>query len=139
MIFMMLAELSGLEIGGVIVAIVVGIVGTVIGIIGLNKKTPVEISPQPLTVEVVEALHEQFAPKKDFERHKERTEAELAELREILRTEIPEMEAKLNAAGEKRIRRIHARLDPLIIGVAQLCTNQGIRMPQQRTTEEDEG
>lgn len=33
-----------------------------------NKKTT-EITPQPLTVEVVKALHEQFADKREFEEH----------------------------------------------------------------------
>ncbi|NOS70069.1 MAG: hypothetical protein HOP33_09075 [Verrucomicrobia bacterium] len=36
---------------------------------GSKKKT--EISPQPLTVEIVKALHEQFADKQDFDEHVE--------------------------------------------------------------------
>ena len=135
---MMLAELTGLEIGGCIVAMVVGLGGLAIGVISLNKKTPVEISGQPLTVEIVEALHEQFAAKDDFNKHVEKTDKEFAAMKEIIRKEIPAMLAEVNKAGEQRIRRVHSRLDPLVIGVAQLCAKQGIKMPQNHQLSEDE-
>lgn len=67
----MLAELSGLETAGVIAAIVVGIGGLIVGVIGLNKAQTTIVSPQPLTVEVIKALHEQFASKPDFDKHLE--------------------------------------------------------------------
>jgi hypothetical protein len=126
-----------LEIGGWIVAIVVGIGGLVVGVVGLNKKQATVISPQPLTVELVEALHKQFAGKGDFDKHVEKTDKELSALKEIIRKEIPEMVADVNAAGEKRIRRLHSRIDPLVVGVAQLCARQGIKMPQPSQVEDE--
>ena len=64
----MLAELTGLEIGGCIVAIVVGVSGLVIGIIGLLKKTEVKVE-QPVSVTITEELHKIFAAKEAFETH----------------------------------------------------------------------
>ncbi len=34
-----------------------------------SKKQDTQISPQPLTVEIVKAIHDQFAKKEDFEKH----------------------------------------------------------------------
>jgi hypothetical protein len=39
----------------------------VVAVIAINKKTDVKVSPQPLTVRLIEELHEQFAGKKAFE------------------------------------------------------------------------
>lgn len=89
-----------------------------------------DISPQPLAVEIVEELHEQFASKTDFEKFRAESTADRVALREIIRVEIPAMVAAVNSSGEGRIRRVHARLDPLVIGVAQLCAKQGIKMPR---------
>jgi len=61
----MLAELSGIETGGVICAMAFGAVGVIVGVIGLLKKQDVNIGPQPMTVELVKAFHEQFANKED--------------------------------------------------------------------------
>jgi hypothetical protein len=52
-------------IGGLIV----GIGTLVVSIILVSTKSETRIYPQPLTVEMVKALHEQFADKKVFEEH----------------------------------------------------------------------
>jgi hypothetical protein len=133
---MIFAELTGLESAGIIAAIVVGALSVIISTVALLKRSEVQVSPQPLTVEVVKALHEQFASKAEFDAFVLKTEGELAAQREILRKEIPAMTAAINAEGEKRIRRVHARIDPLVVGVASLCAKQGIHLPQQTPTDD---
>ena len=41
----------------------------IVAIIALNKKAAAQISPQPLAVEVVKAIHERFAGKAEFDEH----------------------------------------------------------------------
>jgi hypothetical protein len=89
-----------------------------------------------MTVEIVKALHEQFAGKSGFDAFVIKAETELAVQREILRKEIPAMVAAINAEGEKRVRRVHSRIDPLVVGVASLCAKQGIQMPQQNQSDD---
>lgn len=62
---MMFADISFSE--WTMVAATVGLF--VIALIALNKKQATVISNQPLTIEVIKALHEQFASKPDFEKH----------------------------------------------------------------------
>jgi hypothetical protein len=62
----LLAELTGLEIAGVIGGLVFGGAGSLVGVIALFKKTSTRISPQPLNVEIVKAMHERFARQEDL-------------------------------------------------------------------------
>jgi hypothetical protein len=78
------------------------------------------------------------ASKVEFEKFVEKTDKELAAIHEIIRTEFPKMLRDVNEAGEKRIRRVHARIDPLIIGVSALCAKQGVKMPPPQFLEEEE-
>lgn len=61
-----LAELTNFEISLGICTIVFGVVGMVIGVVSLLKKTDTVISPQPLAIKIVEEMHEMFASKKEF-------------------------------------------------------------------------
>ncbi|MEI8288787.1 MAG: hypothetical protein WCH99_04895 [Verrucomicrobiota bacterium] len=133
---MMLAELTGLEIGSIVTGFVFGSIGLLIAGVAAFKKTEVAVD-QPISVEIIEELHERFADKQDFNKHVEKTEKELTAMKEIIRKEIPAMVAEVNKAGEQRIRRVHSRLDPLVIGVAQLCARQGIKMKQPERDPED--
>jgi len=62
---MMLAQLSGLEIGSIICAIVFGASTIVLALISIFKKTETVISPQPLIV----AMQKEFASKHEFDVH----------------------------------------------------------------------
>src|SRR5215469_8562941 len=65
----MLANLTALETAGVIGGLVFGGIGSLVAVLTLFKKTNTRVLPQPLNVEIVRALHEQFANKEDFEAH----------------------------------------------------------------------
>jgi len=131
-----LAEITTLESAGIITAIAVGALSVILATVALLKRSDVQVFPQPLTVEIVKALHEQFASKTEFDAFVLKAEKEFAAQREILRREIPAMVAAINAEGEKRVRRVHSRIDPLVVGVASLCAKQGIPMPQQNPSDD---
>ena len=65
---MMLAELTGLEVGGLICAIAFGGGSLIIAVIALNKKQEVRVE-QPLNITITEELHKVFASKPEFEKH----------------------------------------------------------------------
>jgi len=65
----MLAELTGLETAGIIGGLVFGGAGSLVAVITLFKQTDTQVSPQPLNVEIVKELHDQFAQKEEFEAH----------------------------------------------------------------------
>ena len=65
---MFLAELTGLETASLIGSLIFGAIGVVVAIVAMIRKQDVVISPQPITVELVKALHEQFAAKADFDK-----------------------------------------------------------------------
>ncbi|MDE2098219.1 MAG: hypothetical protein KGL39_13270 [Patescibacteria group bacterium] len=131
-----LAEISNDWIlGCTIASTFCGVCGVAIALVALNKKTPIQVSPQPLAVEVVEELHKQFADKQDFEKFVARTDSDINRVREILRVEIPQMERRITQAGDERIRRVHRRLDPVVIGLSGVCVKLGVKMP--RTVEEE--
>lgn len=103
---MMFAELTGLEIGGCIVAIVVGVSGLAIGIIGLLKKTEVQVE-QPVSVKVIAEMHEEFASRTAFEAHMQKTDDEFAALRDEHRRdrELSEQSARTRITG------VYSRVD----------------------------
>ena len=65
---MMLAELSGLEIAGVICGMAFGAGALLISIVAVNKKQEVRVE-QPVNVTITEELHKVFASKETFETH----------------------------------------------------------------------
>lgn len=67
-------------LGCTIVMAFAAIGALVVAIIALNKKTETQISPQPLAVELVKELHEQFAGLEPFEKHVEHNTARHAQL-----------------------------------------------------------
>ncbi len=67
MTHLIFAELSGLERGGLICAIIFGALSSVIALIALLKKQETVISPQPLAVTIVEEMHKRFASKEAFD------------------------------------------------------------------------
>jgi hypothetical protein len=101
---MMLAQLSGLETAGVIGGLVFGGAGSLVAVIALFKKTDTQVSPQPLNVEIVKALHDQFAKKDEFEAHVAGDADRQAQLERKL--ESVEREARAALGGE--IARINA-------------------------------
>lgn len=78
---------------------------------------PVEIRTSQ-TVEVETRRVTEYVPRHEF--------TALASQVENLRREMPAMERRLYAAGEKRACHIHNRIGPLADGVSQLCGQMGI-------------
>lgn len=104
----------------------------------LNKPTSPTQIEQPLQVQKIwpaATLAELRDAMKQTNERIDRQQEQIDKISEIIRLEIPEMVEKVNLAGESRIRRVHSRLDPLIIGVAQLCAKNGIKMPQPHSDE----
>ena len=99
-----LASLTGLETAGVIGGLIFGGAGTIVAIIALFKKTDTEISPQPLHVEVVKALHDRFANKEDFEAHVAANTDRHAQIYRKIET----VERDARAALAEEIARINA-------------------------------
>jgi hypothetical protein len=68
---MLFAEISGIEIASLVTSIVVGAGGLIIAIVMLSKKQDVQVSPNPMSVELVESL----VTKDEYNKHTERNEA----------------------------------------------------------------
>ena len=102
--FSILASLTGLETAGVIGGLVFGGAGSLVAVIALFKKTDTEVSPQPLNVEIVKALHDQFANKEEFAAHVASNTERHAQL--FRKLEIVERDAR--AALTDEISKINA-------------------------------
>jgi len=103
---MILAEITGIESASMICCMVFGAIGTLVGIVSLFRKQDVAVE-QPLSVELVE----QFVTKEDFKDEVSRLNKDVVQVREILRTEIPEMERRIMAADEIRSVKTHERIN----------------------------
>ena len=112
---MLLAEMNTSEqwtLGINLILAVCTVGSLVVMIVMANKKQQVSLSPQPLTVEVVKALHEQFADKGEFEKlvnHTTNRHAQIfarldkaeREAREHLAHEVSAIQADRSRAMEK--------------------------------------
>ena len=111
---MMLANLTALETAGIIGGLVFGGAGSVVAVIALFKKSDTQVSPQPLNVEIVKALHDQFAQKDDFEAHvagdRER-QAQICRKLELVerdaRTALGGEMAKLNSERQRTMEKLN--------------------------------
>ena len=112
---MMFAEMTSAEawnLGANLFLSAATVASVIIMIVMANKKQQVTLSPQPLTVEVVKALHEQFADKGEFEKlvnHTTNRHAQIfaridkaeREAREHLALEVSAIQADRSRAMEK--------------------------------------
>ena len=73
---MIIAEISGLEIASFVASVVIGAGGLVTAIVTISKKQDVQVSPNPISVEMVETL----VTKTEFNKQSERNEATHREL-----------------------------------------------------------
>jgi len=101
---MILASLTGLETASLVGSLIFGGAGTAVAVVALFKKTDTKISPQPLNVEIVKALHERFANKDDFEAHV----AANADRHAQIYRKIETVERDARAALGEEIARINA-------------------------------
>ena len=101
---MFFAELTSLESAGILGGLIFGGTGSLVAIVALFKKTDTRISPQPLNVKVVKALHEQFAKQEELHALVENNTERHAELFEKIET--VERDARTQLAAE--IARIQA-------------------------------
>lgn len=104
----MLAEMNGLETGGLICSIIFGFFGVVVAITGLFKKSEVKVE-QPLNVQLLES----FTSKKDFDAHASDNKREFEAIRSELREDRHnnEVHASQRSAGiYKRIEAVREEL-----------------------------
>lgn len=110
MIHPLLAEMNGLEVGGLICSIIFGALSLVIATTALFKKSDTVISPNPLPVEVVKALHEQFANRDHFEKHlsqnTQRHAQLFAQIDELARETRIEMDKRFSELNDERRRTL---------------------------------
>lgn len=109
---MMFADMSPGEIWMVCLTaatVVIMAVGTFI------KKTDVKVQ-QPLDVQLVES----FVSKSDFNAHVAAVSLGMHQMREILRTEIPQMERRIMESGEHRVTKLHDRINDVLAEVSRV-------------------
>ena len=123
---MILATLTGLETAGIICSIIVGVLGSTSGVIMLFKRQAVQVQ-QPVDVQLVKALHEQFAAKENFDRHVEHnalTHRDLfLKIGGVERNARQHLEEKLDAmqrSSEEAREKLHIRLNTVLEAVSEL-------------------
>lgn len=123
---MLFAELTGLETAGIICSIVAGVLGSASGVIMLFKRQEVQVQ-QPVDVQLVKALHDQFAAKEDFDRlveHNAMTHRDLfLKINGVERGARERLEEKLDAmqrSSEEARVRLHQRLNTVLEAVSEL-------------------
>lgn len=99
---MMFAELTGLEIGGIIVSMACGGIGILIAAIALFKSNNTVISPQPLII----AMQKEFATKHDFDTHV----AANTESHDKLFSKIGGVERGANTALEMKVEGVRSTI-----------------------------
>lgn len=131
---MILASLTALETAGLIGGLVFGGVGSLVAILALFKKTSTKVSPQPLNVEIVRALHEQFANKEDFEAHvAANTERHAQIFRKIenaerdARSALAEEIARINADRQRTMEKLNDQFTFIRESLAAINTELKIK------------
>ena len=129
---MMLAELTGLEIGSIVTGFVFGSIGLLIAGVAAFKKTEVAVD-QPVSVEVIEALHKQFAAKNEFDRHVlENSDRHALIFAKIEQSELrsqTDLEKAVLAIQEDRRRtwdKLENRNERIMFALGKIASSQGI-------------
>jgi hypothetical protein len=102
----LLAELSGLEIAGIIAGFVFGSLGLILSYWLGSKKQQVSVD-QPVSVKVIAELDDRFAAKKAFEHHCEQDAAEFRRQRDESKQDRETIDAKNSA----RIKGVYDRIE----------------------------
>jgi hypothetical protein len=105
---MMLAELTGLEIGSIITGFVFGAIGLLIAGVSAFRKQDVKLD-QPVNITITEELHKVFAGKDVFDKHVAENSARHAELFSRIGAAAGGAENKISA----EVTQIHARINLL--------------------------
>ena len=123
---MLLAQLTGLESAGIICSIVVGVLGSTSGVIMLFKRQEVQVQ-QPVDVQLVKAMHDQFASQDDFHAHVGQdlqTHRDLfAKIGGVERGARQHLEEKLDAmqrSSEEGREKLHNRINAVLEAVSEL-------------------
>lgn len=125
----LLAELTGLETAGIIGGLVFGGAGSLVAVIALFKQSDTQISPQPLNVEIVKALHDQFAKQDDFSAHLSRDKERQAQLQRKLelverdaRTALGAEIAKINSDRQRTMEKLNEQFTYIRESLAAINT-----------------
>ena len=82
-----------------------------------------ESVPQPLQTQKIwpaATLRDLENDRAEVKRRLDAHDKDLAELREVIRIELPEMERRIAAAGEGRVEKIHNRINEVLAEVSKL-------------------
>lgn len=136
---MMLAELSGLEIGATICAIIFGALTLVLALISIFKRSDTEISPQPLIV----AMEKEFLTRREFSTHVIRYEGHVKNSEEKhanLDRRIREAEKSASVEIEKHIEVVRKDVGGLsahLSAVQAVCTIQNKQLERIEQNQTD--
>lgn len=86
-----------------------------------NKATVIEPNPLPVqkiwpSATILELKEAIGRTDSRLDKH----EGQIAEIREIIRRELPEMERRISMAGEQRVEKIHNRINEVLSEVSKL-------------------
>ncbi|MDE2104759.1 MAG: hypothetical protein KGL39_46410 [Patescibacteria group bacterium] len=120
------------------VGVIAAVCGVVVGVITWLTRTTVKVEPQPLTVQIVEELADQFASKREFTAHvaenKKQHEIFFQRFRELennhnVRIETLSKEwrnwadlklTELVKSNDEGRQRLHSRVDEVLVKVSEL-------------------
>jgi len=119
---MMLAETIASNVNWTLIATIVMALATM-GMWWDAKNSKTVIEPNPLPVQKIWPAATTAEMRERFDETNRRLAAhdkDLAELREVIRCELPEMERRIATAGEQRVEKIHGRINDVLSEVSKL-------------------
>lgn len=121
-------------LGCTIIGAITGIGALVVAIIAVRKKVDVQVTPQPLAVQMVQELHERFANKEDFEKHCQTNTSRHAQLfsaidrvEEGARLMLDKRMAALNTERAKTLDHLNKELGFIRESIVAMQTEMKIR------------
>lgn len=129
---MILAELTGLEIGSLICVIAFGGGSLLVAIVALNKKQEVKVE-QPVSITITEELHKVFANREAFNEHvadnKREVENIFSKIGGVERGLAAKIHNEMSAINEDRRRTLellNRRNERIMFALGKIAAAQGI-------------
>lgn len=133
------AELSSFEVGGIIGSLVFSGATSIIMLIALVRHKTTEISPQPLAIQLVQELHEQFAGKDEFKelvQHNTERHAQLFKSIERVereaRQDTDRRFTELNAERRQTLDKLNAQFQVIGESLASINTELKLKREEAR-------
>ncbi|MEI8289816.1 MAG: hypothetical protein WCH99_10110 [Verrucomicrobiota bacterium] len=120
---MIFAEAIASNINWTLICTILMAIGTFGMWLDARKAKSTVIEPNPLPVQKIWPAATTAEMRERFDETNRRLAAhdkDLAELREVLRKELPEMERRIAMSGEGRVEKIHGRINEVLAEVSKL-------------------